>query len=139
MFLFLLLKWRNTIKLCHITCSTASLLARCFLSGDDVKNKSRLDKGHSSGKKKKKKRRRKDGGSSESGAECASPPRDVKGAPSSPPKLIEDLPDIIPKQVKTRKNESKTKVQCYVMCKYSLMDLNDWGAVECTVYATGAL
>lgn len=95
-----------------------------FLSGDDNENKSRFEKCHSSGKRKKKKRRRKDEDSSDSDTECPSPQRDIKCAQSSSPRLIEELPDIIPKQVKSLKNESKNNAElCDIMFKYSLIDM----------------
>lgn len=96
-----------------------------LLSGDDNENKSRLDStSHTSGKRKKKKRRRKDEGSSDSDTEHASPQRDIKNAQSSLPRLVEELPDIIPKQVKSYKMKGKTMSKRDIMCKYSLIDLN---------------
>lgn len=109
-------------------CLTVNAL---FLSGDDNENKSRSDKCHTSGKRKKKKRRRKEEDSSDSDTECASPKRANKCAQSSSPRLVEELPDIIPKQVKSHRNESKNSVQlCDIMCECSLIDLNSWKAVK---------
>lgn len=85
-------------------CLNVSVL---FLSADDNENKSRVEKCHTSGKRKKKKRQRKDEDSLDSDTECPTPKRDNKCAQSSPPRLVEELPDIIPKQVKSHKNESK--------------------------------
>lgn len=96
-----------------------------FLSGDDNENKSKFDKCHTSGKRKKKKRRRKDEDSSDSDAECATPKKDIKCDQSSSPRLVEELPDIIPKQVKSHKNESKNNVELRdIMCRWSVIDFD---------------
>lgn len=94
----------NNLQDCH------NIAALFYSPGDDIENKSRLDKCHTSGKKKKKKRRRKDD-SSGSDTECASTQKDSKCGEKSSPRLVEELPDIIPKQVKPHKN--KVRLECY--------------------------
>eukprot|EP00066_Takifugu_rubripes_P015022 XP_011604288.1 PREDICTED: protein SON-like [Takifugu rubripes] len=71
--------------------------------GDDSEKKFKSDKYHTSGKRKKKKRRRKAEDSSDSDTECASTQRDSKLGQRLSPRLVVELPDIIPKQDSSNK------------------------------------
>lgn len=104
-----------------IICRIAPTLLHFFFSGDDSENKFKSDKYQTSGKRKKKKRRRKAEDSSDSDTECASTQRDVTLGQRLSPRLVVDLPDIIPKQVNSYKNKVK---QFDITYKFSLIDLN---------------
>lgn len=72
--------------------------------GDDLDSKPRCHKQHSTGKQKKKKKRRKkdEENSSESDSAFVSKKRDGRCGQSLSLRCQEQLPDIIPKQVKTK-------------------------------------
>lgn len=77
----------------------------------DNESNSRCHKRNLTGKRKKKKKRRKgEENSSDSDSEFMSKQRDSKCGQSLSPRRREELPDIIPKQVKTKKiNKIKLK------------------------------
>lgn len=104
----------------HIICRIAPTLLH-FFSGDDGEKKFKSDKCHTSGKRKKKKKRRKAEDSSNSDTECASTQRDITLDQRLSPRLVVELPDIIPKQVNSYKNKVKLFDVTY---KFSLIDLN---------------
>lgn len=78
---------------------TVTKLCRTVCPGEESESKSRLYKWHATGKRKKKKKRRRksDENSSDSDAEFASKQRD---STYGSPRRVQELPDIIPKQVK---------------------------------------
>lgn len=102
-----------------IICRIAPTLLHFLFSGDDSEKKSKSDKYHTSGKKKKRRRKAED--SSDSDPECASTQRDITLGQRLSPRLVVELPDIIPKQVNSYKNKVK---QFDITYKFSLIDLN---------------